>query len=126
MAKYLPGRFGGDVSTAEAGITLRHLLTMSSGLAPVDYGAVQESDDWVGAALDRPLDEDARGKIFAYDTPVRSVCRHALSSPSVRIRCPIPSPECPAGPAPQFPSRCASYTDQLVIQQLQVSHQASS
>lgn len=70
VAKYIPERFRGGAPTAKAGITLRHLLTMSSGLAPVDYGTVQQSDDWVASVLGRPLDEAAQGETFAYDTPV--------------------------------------------------------
>ena len=51
------------------GVSLRALLTMSSGLPPVDYGLVQSSQDWVAKTLERPPEDEWTGR-FRYDTPV--------------------------------------------------------
>ncbi len=67
IGAYLPTRL--DAHTEKAAITIRQLLTMSSGLVPVGYGRVQQSDDWVKAVLEQPLDGNAQDT-FVYDTPV--------------------------------------------------------
>jgi len=53
----------------KAGITIRELLTMSSGLHPVNYGAIQQSPDWVEMLLRQSFDHRP-GDGFVYDTPV--------------------------------------------------------
>lgn len=68
LADLLPGRFAGGAHRAKAGITLRQLLTMSSGIAPLGYGAFQAAPDWGGAVLAQPL-AGPPGRAFAYDTP---------------------------------------------------------
>jgi len=54
----------------KADITVRHLLTMTSGLTPTSYQAYNSwvlKGDWVKAALDRPLVADP-GTHFQYST----------------------------------------------------------
>ncbi|HSM13308.1 MAG TPA: serine hydrolase domain-containing protein [Thermoanaerobaculia bacterium] len=63
----LPEAFAGGRRADKRAITLRQLLTMSSGLA-LGYGAFQASPDWVGAVLDAPLVHPP-GARHHYDTP---------------------------------------------------------
>lgn len=81
LSRYLPERFGPGAPKANGEVTLRQLLTMSSGLPPVDYGAVQASDDWLTAILSRPVDPQARGR-FVYDTPVLQLLTAVLERAS--------------------------------------------
>lgn len=57
-------------STAKRGITVRHLMTMSSGLAWTEDGTeyrVEGSSDWVRAVLDQPL-VATPGTTYLYST----------------------------------------------------------
>jgi len=66
VAKYLPEAFAGHPD--KAGVTLRHLLTMSSGLPVVPYGAFQRAPNWVSVLLEGPL-RHPPGERHLYDTP---------------------------------------------------------
>lgn len=50
-------------------LDIRALLTMSTGFAPVDYGAIQQEGDWVARILASPRQPGWTGR-FRYDTPV--------------------------------------------------------
>lgn len=50
-------------------LTLRHLLTMSSGLRPVNYTDIQASDNWVNQIRSAPQEKNWVNR-FRYDTPV--------------------------------------------------------
>lgn len=63
----LPEAFTGGAHADKRAITLRQLLTMSSGLA-LGYGAFQASPDWVEAVLAAPLVHPP-GARHHYDTP---------------------------------------------------------
>jgi len=63
----LPEAFAGGAHGDKGAITLRQLLTMSSGLA-LGYGAFQTSPDWVEAVLAAPLVHPP-GARHRYDTP---------------------------------------------------------
>ena len=80
IGRYLPDRF--ESNDVNARITLRELLTMTSGLPPIGYGEVQASDDWVAAVLtaERRIDED--GNAFRYDTPVLQLLTEVLTNAS--------------------------------------------
>ena len=56
LADYLPEYIA--AGSANAAITLRHVLTMSSGLEwtedDTEYSVIEPSDDWVGAILGQP------------------------------------------------------------------------
>jgi CubicO group peptidase (beta-lactamase class C family) len=80
IARYLPDRFAGGRHAQAAGITIRHLLTMTSGLAPIGYGAFQRSPDWVEAVLHGPL-RAPPGRSFAYSTPAT----HLLTAILTRV-----------------------------------------
>jgi CubicO group peptidase (beta-lactamase class C family) len=67
LPELLPEPFAGGRHADKRAITLRQLLTMSSGLA-LGYGAFQASPDWVGAVLDSPL-VHVPGARHHYDTP---------------------------------------------------------
>lgn len=64
-------------------ITIRSLLTMSSGLAPADYGAVQQSRDWVAFMLAQPTRDEGHGQ-FVYDTSVLQLLTATLENASGR------------------------------------------
>lgn len=81
IGRYLPARL--DAPAEKAAITIRQLLTMSSGLEPVSYGRVQQSNDWVRTVLAQPLNRDAQNT-FAYDTPVMQLLTAVLRSASGR------------------------------------------
>lgn len=68
VSRYLPGRFAGGRHADKTGITIRQLLTMTSGLAPVGYGAFQRSGNWVETVLEGPL-RAPPGRLFSYSTP---------------------------------------------------------
>lgn len=71
IRRYLPEYFEGIAAgDARRDITVRHLVTMSSGLPSTsirNYGAWVTSRDWVGYALDREL-ENASGSYMTYST----------------------------------------------------------
>ncbi|MEZ5333246.1 MAG: serine hydrolase [Thermoanaerobaculia bacterium] len=80
VAPLLAERYRARLDGETPPLTLRHLLTMSSGLTPVDYGTVQESDDWLAALLAGSTDAEARGTLFTYDTPVLQLLTAALTA----------------------------------------------
>jgi len=67
--------------SAESQITIRQLLTMSSGLQPVGYSRIQQSANWVDTLLAQPIDEAIQGKFF-YDTPVLQLLSAVLHNAS--------------------------------------------
>lgn len=74
LPELLPEAFAGGAHADKRAITLRQLLTMSSGLA-LGYGAFQASPDWVEAVLGAPLVHPP-GARHHYDTPAS----HLLSA----------------------------------------------
>lgn len=66
VAAYLPDAFAGHPD--KSAVTVRHLLTMSSGLPVVPYGAFQRAPSWVGVLLAGPL-RHRPGERHQYDTP---------------------------------------------------------
>lgn len=75
---YFPECVTGDMDRRKAEITLRHLLTMTSGLDLDENGPVMTgifaSDDWIEATFARPMSEDP-GMRFGYCTALT----HAMS-----------------------------------------------
>ncbi len=75
---YFPEYVTGDMDRRKAQITLRHLLTMTSGLDLDENGPVMTgifaSDDWIEATFARPMSEDP-GRRFEYCTALT----HAMS-----------------------------------------------
>jgi CubicO group peptidase (beta-lactamase class C family) len=70
VAELLPGYFGPGTDSLKREITLRHLLTMSSGLESTshgNYGWWVAGRDWTGRALSMPL-EDPPGTRMDYST----------------------------------------------------------
>ncbi|HSM14817.1 MAG TPA: serine hydrolase [Thermoanaerobaculia bacterium] len=70
IAELLPEEAARLDDPAKRAITLRHLLTMTSGLGSTSgehYGRWVGSADWVRAALARPL-EHRPGEVFVYST----------------------------------------------------------
>jgi len=74
---YLPPQFKPD--SLKASITIRQLLTMSTGLQPVDYGRIQQTDDWVQTLLSQPVDSETQ-RTFVYDTPVLQLLSGVLQN----------------------------------------------
>lgn len=79
IKSYLPERFATD--SEKTAITIRQLLTMSSGLQPINYGAIQQSDDWVKTLLAQPFKDEAKDSFF-YDTPVLQLLTAVLNEAS--------------------------------------------
>lgn len=77
VADALPARFEG-LGEATRAITLRNLLTMSSGLAPLSWDDQQASPDWLAAVLEKPVEAAHAGR-FRYDTPVLQLMSTALT-----------------------------------------------
>jgi CubicO group peptidase (beta-lactamase class C family) len=69
VGRYLPESFAAARDPRAEGITIRHLLTMTSGLATIGYGTFQRRPDWTAAILDQRLLRPP-GSAFQYDTPV--------------------------------------------------------
>lgn len=70
VADLLPGYFGPETDSLKREITVRHLLTMSSGLESTshgNYGWWVAGRDWTGRALSMPL-EDPPGTRMDYST----------------------------------------------------------
>lgn len=69
-------------------IELKALLTMSTGMRPVNYAFLQQQQDWVATVLAAGRDPEGRGR-FEYDTPVlqllTAVLRQASGRSSIRI-----------------------------------------
>lgn len=86
VARYLPQAFDGHPDKQR--ITVRHLLTMSSGLPVVPYGRFQRQPDWVAALLEGPL-RHPPGERFHYDTPhthlVTALVARAAGMPARRV-----------------------------------------
>ena len=74
IGRYLPATRN---DPGKAAITIRQLLTMSSGLSPVSYEAIQHSSDWVRMLLAQPLRRGS-GRTFTYDTPVLQILSAVL------------------------------------------------
>ncbi|HLF56441.1 MAG TPA: serine hydrolase [Thermoanaerobaculia bacterium] len=81
LARYLPRRMAAARDPRAARLTIRHLLTMSSGLAQIDYGAFQASPDWSAFLLAQPLLR-APGERFEYDTPATHLLSELLAEVS--------------------------------------------
>jgi len=79
VGRYVPERL--EAHPQKAAITIRQLLTMSSGLPPVDYESIQQSSDWVETLLAQPLNEHPTDT-FVYDTPVLQLLTAVLSKVS--------------------------------------------
>ena len=71
LLSFFPKRAVANVDTSKQAITLKHLLSLSSGLSCIDrLGSdqeVQQSKDWVQFMLDLPM-SDAPGDHFSYCT----------------------------------------------------------
>jgi CubicO group peptidase (beta-lactamase class C family) len=80
LADYLPEYIAAD--SAEAAITLRHVLTMSSGLEwtedDTEYSVIEPSDDWVGTILAQPL-TGTPGVDFNYSSGMSHVLSAVLT-----------------------------------------------
>jgi len=81
MLDFFPGRVIANLDDRKRGITIKHLLTMRSGLH-CDPGGFEQtltdmtnSPDWVQFALDLPMDEEP-GRTDVYCSP----CVHLLSA----------------------------------------------
>ncbi len=59
-------------------ITIRELLTMSSGLKAVDYGSIQQSENWVTTLVSQNVDTKQKG-VFHYDTGIMQLLTALLT-----------------------------------------------
>jgi CubicO group peptidase (beta-lactamase class C family) len=95
--KVMPYFKGLRVSTDRrwAGLTLRHLLTMSAGIrwdeTTVTYtdptnscAAMEASPDWVQFVLDQPMAEEP-GRVFNYNSGVTQLLAHILKQATGRV-----------------------------------------
>ncbi|MCH7408736.1 beta-lactamase family protein [Belliella sp. DSM 111904] len=67
---FLPEYFKEEMDPRKKQISIRHLMTMQSGLEPTSldkYSAWVSSEDWVAYALELPLEEDP-GTLYGYST----------------------------------------------------------
>jgi CubicO group peptidase (beta-lactamase class C family) len=80
LADYLPEYI--PAGSPQAAITLRHVLTMSSGLEwnedDTEYSAIESSDDWVEAILGQPL-TGTPGLDFNYSSGMSHVLSAVLT-----------------------------------------------
>ena len=80
LADYLPEYIA--AGSAEAAITLRDVLTMSSGLEwtedDTEYAVIEPTDDWVGAILGQPLTGEP-GAAFNYSSGMSHVMSAVLT-----------------------------------------------
>jgi len=71
VSAYFPEYISDDMDARKRSITLRHLLTMTSGLDLDENGPIMDgifaSDNWVEATFARPMSEDP-GQRFLYST----------------------------------------------------------
>ncbi len=79
IGKYLTNLI--NKRSKQSTITIRQLLTMSSGLQPVAYGRIQRSANWVDTLLAQPVQDEYQGK-FRYDTPVLQLLAAVLHQAS--------------------------------------------
>ncbi len=79
VGRYLSKHY--EMAPEKAAVTIRQLLTMSTGLEPVNYGVIQQSDDWVKTLLEQPINSERKG-VFAYDTPVLQLLTAVLAKAS--------------------------------------------
>ena len=78
-----------NASAEKRGITIRHLMTMSSGLAWTDDETeyrIEKSSDWVKAVLDQPL-VATPGRTFNYSTGATHVLSAVLQRASGMSTC---------------------------------------
>lgn len=79
---YFPQYFTEDMDPRKKAITLRHLLTMTSGLELDENGPITglifNSDDWIAATLGRPLVEDP-GTTYNYSTALSHIMSGVLT-----------------------------------------------
>lgn len=71
LAELLPERFEGIDDPAKRGITLHHLLSMTTGLEGTsfgNYGAWVASSDWIDYALEQPVVCPRGGTCMTYST----------------------------------------------------------
>lgn len=76
VAKFLPDKLPATVSPELSTLSVRNLLTMSSGIMP-DWG-ITANPDWIKAWLAKPFDEQGR---FRYD----NMCTFVLSAIIQRV-----------------------------------------
>lgn len=83
---YFPDRTFNNTDERKEAITIRHLLTMTSGLPWIesghsDYAALVSSDDWVQWMLDRPMQYEP-GQVWLYNTGGSHVLSAIISETS--------------------------------------------
>ncbi len=82
MLEFFPGRTVANLDENKRGVTLEHLLTMTSGLdcsdAAGDRDRMFQSSDWVQFALDLPMSA-APGSQFTYCSPAANLLSPILS-----------------------------------------------
>jgi CubicO group peptidase (beta-lactamase class C family) len=80
VIEYLPEYATPPIDERKQAITLRHLLTMTSGFAWTedDINAWISSRDWIKYAMNRPLAHDP-GEVFAYDTASSHILSAVIS-----------------------------------------------
>jgi CubicO group peptidase (beta-lactamase class C family) len=82
---FFPEYITDDMDRRKRSITLRHLLTMTSGLDLDENGPIMQgildSDDWIEATLARPMSADP-GRRFLYSTPLTHIMSGILSRAS--------------------------------------------
>lgn len=85
ISEFFPEYFATDMHPGKRDISLRHLLTMTSGLDLDENGpkmnAVFSSEDWIGATLQRPL-VALPGEHFVYSTALTHLMSGLLSRAS--------------------------------------------
>jgi CubicO group peptidase (beta-lactamase class C family) len=85
VSAYFPEYFEEEPDPRKQDLSLRHLLTMTSGLDLDEHGpkmkAVVGSDDWIGAVLRRPMLENP-GQRFSYSTGLTHVMSGVLTRAS--------------------------------------------
>ncbi|NPV02907.1 MAG: serine hydrolase [Brevinematales bacterium] len=81
VCELIPEYFGKDTGPAKKAITIRHLLTMTSGLDSAsnkDYGKWKKSADWTAAALSAKL-VSTPGTKYVYSTADAHILAAALT-----------------------------------------------
>ena len=87
VSDFFPEYIADDADPRKKAITLRHLLTMTSGLDLDENGPIMtgifSSDDWIKAALARPMSAQP-GERFLYSTALTHIMSGILSRASGR------------------------------------------